>query len=67
MKDILYEVKYFFLPFHAILEEVKDVEEDINVKSLENQYEQVKEAIPEQWLKKLRKIREMKGRKLRCL
>ncbi|MGL6064844.1 MAG: RNA-directed DNA polymerase, partial [Fusobacteriaceae bacterium] len=65
VKDILYEVKEGFLPFHAILEEVKAVEEDINVRSLENQYEQVKEAIPEQWIQKIEEDKGNEGEKMK--
>ncbi len=65
VKDILYEVKEGFLPFHAILEKVKAVEEDINVRSLENQYEQVKEAIPEQWIQKIEEDKGNEGEKMK--
>ncbi len=65
VKDILYEVKEGFLPFHATLDEVKEVEEDINVKSLENQYEQVKDAIPEQWIKKIEEDKGKEGEKMK--
>lgn len=53
VKDVLYEVKEGFFPFQAIVDEVKEVEDDVNVKILEKQYEQVKEAIPGQWIRRI--------------
>lgn len=50
IRDVLYEVREGFLPVQAIYDEVKNIENHVNRNALKKQYDQIKEAIPKEWI-----------------
>lgn len=46
----MYEVREGFLPVQAIYDEVKNIENHVNRNALKKQYDQIKEAIPKEWI-----------------
>ncbi len=55
IRDVLFEYKEGFLPLQVIIDAMEDEKEDFNVAVLRRQYEDVKKAIPEQWLDEISK------------
>lgn len=51
IKDILYEVKPGFLPLQAIIDTLEEQEDIKSIKTIENLYKNLKEAIPVNWIK----------------
>ncbi len=64
VRDVLYEVKEGFLPIQAIIDEVEETKEEFNVKSLKQQYGQMKEK---ERLNKIERNEEKNGNKMQVL
>lgn len=55
VRDVLWEMKEGFLPLQVIMDAMEEGKEDFNVMVLKKQYEDVKKAIPRQWLDEINK------------
>lgn len=53
VKDLLYEVKDGFLPTQAIVDAVREVDDELPVSKIRQDYEQLKLGLPDSWLEKL--------------
>lgn len=51
IRDILYEFKEGFVPMQVIVDALEEAKEEYNVNTIKKQYEEVKNAIPKDWLK----------------
>lgn len=60
-------MKEGFLPIQAIIDEVEETKEEFNVKSLKQQYGQMKEAKPKERLNKIERNEEKNGNKMQVL
>lgn len=50
IRDVLYEFKEGFVPVQVIVDALEEAKEEYNVNTIKKQYEEVKNAIPEDWL-----------------
>lgn len=55
VRDVLWELKEGFLPLQVIKDAMEEEKEDFNVMVLKKQYEDVKKAIPRQWLDEIKR------------
>lgn len=55
IRDVLWEYKEGFLPLQVIIDAMEEEKEDFNMSGLRRQYEDVKKAIPRQWLDEISK------------
>ncbi|MGL4357173.1 MAG: hypothetical protein ACRCSY_00510, partial [Cetobacterium sp.] len=58
VRDVLYEVKDGFLPIQVIIDAMEEGKEEYRKSSLQKQYEEVKSAVPKEWLNEIRKTGE---------
>lgn len=62
VRDVLWEFKEGFLPLQVIMDAMEEEKEDFNVMVLKKQYEEVKKAIPKQWLDEINKKEEKENK-----
>ncbi len=55
IRDVMYEVREGFLPVQAIYDEVETMRGNVNKNVLKKEYDQIKEVIPNEWIKKIEK------------
>ncbi len=62
MRDVLYEVREGFLPVQAVIDELEEFKEEYDLRSFKKQYEELKSAIPKEWLSEIQKGEKKEGK-----
>lgn len=53
LRDVLYEFKKGFLPIQVIIDAMEEGKEEYRVSTLKKQYDEVKKAIPKEWMNEI--------------
>lgn len=53
VRDVLYEYKEGFLPIQVLIDAMEEAKEEYNENTLKKQYEEVKKAIPKEWVEEI--------------
>lgn len=62
VRDILYEIRDGFLPIQAIIDELEEAKEEYDISCVKKQYEEMKNAIPTEWLNEIQRGGVKEGR-----
>ncbi len=66
VRDVLYEFKEGFLPVQYIVDVMEEANEDYSRQEITNKYDVIKNAIPQDWIKRIENMEEGKQKK-RCV
>jgi hypothetical protein len=66
VKDIMYEIREGFLPMQVIIDELEEAKEDYDICCVKKQYEEMKNAIPNEWLNEIQSGEGRKKGELKC-
>ncbi len=63
VRDVLYEFKEGFLPVQYIVDVMEEAKEDYSRQEITNKYDVIKNAIPQDWIKRIENMEEGKQEK----
>ncbi len=61
VRDVLYEIREGFLPVQAVIDELEEFKEEYDL-SIKKQYEELKSAMPKEWLNEMQKEEKKEGK-----
>lgn len=66
VRDIMYEIRDGFLPMQVIIDELEEAKEEYDISCVKKQYEEMKIAIPNEWLNEIQSGEGRKQGEFKC-